>query len=138
METNPISQFRKYFEALHQSSIDDLNKFYHPDIRFHDPINTLHGLDQVKAHFIKLNANLHHGSLTFNEIIRDGNQCALSYTMNLNIRKPAKSIAVPGCCTLKISKGLIIEHTDYFDLGLLIYEHIPLIGIIIKKLKRKF
>jgi len=35
---------------------------------------------------------------------------------------------------LKFADGKVISHRDYFDLGEMLYEHIPLLGGVIKSI----
>jgi limonene-1,2-epoxide hydrolase len=47
-----------------------------------------------------------------------------------------KPIAVDGITMLKIADDRVVYHRDYYDLGQMVYENIPLIGRLIKKIKR--
>ena len=55
---------------------------------------------------------------------------------SLNAGKP---IAVDGVSVIKVGgmQGKVIYHRDYFDMGAFIYEHIPLLGNVIKGIKAK-
>jgi steroid delta-isomerase len=48
-----------------------------------------------------------------------------------------KEYVVPGFSQLKFeANGLVSEHRDYVDLGDMVYERIPIQGIIISTLKK--
>ncbi len=38
---------------------------------------------------------------------------------------------------LGVSDDSIIYHKDYYDLGEMVYEHVPILGFVIKKIKGK-
>jgi hypothetical protein len=49
-----------------------------------------------------------------------------------------KPILLQGNSYIKFSDdNLVVYHRDYFDMGEFIYEHVPVIGWIIKKVKAK-
>ena len=47
-----------------------------------------------------------------------------------------KGRRVPGVSLLRLDKK-IIEHHDYYDLGAMVYEHIPLFGGVVKGVKKR-
>ena len=50
----------------------------------------------------------------------------------------AQPIIVPGATLFEINNNnKITYHRDYFDAGIMLYEQIPLLGKIIKWIKRK-
>ena len=48
-----------------------------------------------------------------------------------------QSVRVEGASFLKTRNGKIYYHRDYFDMGSLLYEHLPLLGKIIQKIKQR-
>jgi limonene-1,2-epoxide hydrolase len=50
--------------------------------------------------------------------------------------KQGKPITVDGITMLKLENDKITFQRDYYDLGQMVYENIPLLGIIIKKIRR--
>ncbi|MBW6508769.1 MAG: hypothetical protein K0A94_04400, partial [Desulfuromonadales bacterium] len=48
-------------------------------------------------------------------------------------------VEVPGISYLHIAAdGRVDEHRDYFDLGALLYERLPLLGPLVRAVKRRF
>ena len=46
-------------------------------------------------------------------------------------------IILPGVSYLTFEDGKIREQRDYYDLGAMLYEHVPLVGYVIDKIKQR-
>ena len=49
----------------------------------------------------------------------------------------AQPIQVQGHSLLKMADDKVIYHRDYVDLGAMLYEHIPLLGKVIRTIKAR-
>ena len=136
MNPKVILAFKKYFEELDLSNSSKLEEIYSEDICFKDPIHEILGLNNLKSYFKKLNSNLIQGKFYFTEehIIND--RAYLSWEMELHLKRPKKKITASGISIL-IFKDKVISHRDYFDAGELFYEHVPIIGGLVKFLKKQ-
>ena len=57
--------------------------------------------------------------------------------MHLTLKTGNKYINVDGITQLKVVDDIIVYHKDYYDLGEMVYEHIPLLGYFVKKIKTR-
>jgi hypothetical protein len=60
-------------------------------------------------------------------------------TWNMALRHPALSkvtIEVPGTTEIRFRDKIFFHH-DYFDAGKMIYENIPVVGSIVKYIKKR-
>lgn len=137
-----ITRFRHTYRDLCQVKPDALSKLYADDILFIDPITTHRGLPQVQQYFTDL--LVHAKSCEFD--ITDMMECQSStlqvthvanWTMKLVLKQRNKTITLDGTTQLRVENDLIVYHKDYYDVGEMVYEHIPLLGFVIKKIKRK-
>ncbi|MGJ3234171.1 nuclear transport factor 2 family protein [Marivirga sp.] len=113
-----------------------MNEIYSDDIVFKDPVHEIYGIENLKKYFNKLNENLIDGSFNFtNESIVD-NRFFLSWEMNLKLKRPKKNVKASGISVLIIEEK-IVSQRDYFDAGELFYENIPVLGGIIRSIKKK-
>ncbi|HDY7901818.1 TPA: nuclear transport factor 2 family protein, partial [Vibrio vulnificus] len=51
--------------------------------------------------------------------------------------KKGACVEVKGVSHLKFEAGKVIYHRDYFDLGEMLYENLPLLGGIIRAIKQR-
>lgn len=131
-----IQGFITYFEEIKPESINDLNDIYAESIIFKDPIHEISGLDSLKSYFERLNSNLQSGKFEFSSVDMTEKKCHLQWRMVLQLKKPRKKIQVRGISVLTYDEKVILQE-DYFDMGELAYEHIPLMGGIIRSIKKK-
>jgi hypothetical protein len=55
--------------------------------------------------------------------------------MTLTLKGSDKVITLDGTTQLGVKDDIIVYHKDYYDLGEMVYEHVPLLGFVIKKIK---
>ena len=83
-----------------------------------------------------MNDNLIEGTFVFTEESVVENKAYLSWEMNLKLKRPNKNVKASGISVLTFEEK-IIRQRDYFDAGEMFYENIPLLGGIIRFIKKK-
>jgi hypothetical protein len=75
----------------------------------------------------------------FHQTLDTGGEIFLAWTMILRQRGPKSGevIRVEGASFLKVRNNRIYYHRDYFDLGAFVYENVPMLGSIIKRIKQR-
>lgn len=158
---NVIKKFEAFYTDLASMRVESLADIYSEDVEFIDPIASHLGIKTVERYFSKLLQNAKHCNFTIYGIQKVdvlhpllGNynaeqdntaelfdKCA-SFVVNWQMRFTSSSInkgnpiTVDGITQLKVSENKIVYHRDYYDLGQMVYEHVPLLGRIIKRIKR--
>lgn len=128
----------KTFNNFNGKNFDVLRLFYSEDIEFVDPISRIHGLSQLEKHYEKLYLNVKKISFNFSDIYHDGDNSMASWTMEISVKglNLGRTFQVDGISVFKFnSQDRVYYHRDYFDLGQMIYEKLPLQGVIIKAIK---
>ncbi len=136
MNSGTITKFKAYFSSLESTNEDLLTEIYDNNIIFTDPVHSFTGLDRLKYYFHNLNANLLKGSFMFHDEAIAGDKAYLSWQMTVTFKKPARTLSASGISVLTIAEK-VVNQRDYFDAGEMFYEHIPVMGGIIRKVKRK-
>jgi len=135
-----LENFLTTFNQLDKKNLSLLETIYHPDIRFIDPAHSLQGLPALKQYFFSLYENVRSIRFAFDTPMQSDSQAFVTWTLHMHHPRLAKGrpVAVKGCsCLTFASDGRVIRHRDYFDLGAMIYEHLPLVGGIIKTIKKR-
>lgn len=137
-----IDTFCSIYRDLTKISSEDLGQIYTTDVTFIDPIDKHEGLAEVKAYFDQLLSRAQSCQFEiFNVAACEPNADEVSYVltwqMNLTLDKPNKSIQLQGTTLLKENDSGFYYHRDYYDLGEMIYEHIPLLGTVVRAIKRR-
>jgi ketosteroid isomerase-like protein len=118
-----------------------LDSFYCCDAVFVDPITQVNGLSAIQKHFQATQKGLTFCHFTFDS--RSFANDAVFLTWMMAFKHPKVNggalIELEGISRLVLdpASGLIQHHQDYYDLGAMLYEHLPLLGRLIKSLKRR-
>ena len=134
-----IKDFVDFYQQLDKNSAKQLSSLYHPDITLIDPVSTYSGLPALEQYFAALLSNT--GSCGFNidAINHLGDRAFVSWQMNFTHPKLSAGdpIKVEGISHILIKNNKIVYQRDYYDLGSMLYEHLPIIGYLVRYLKRK-
>ena len=131
-----IDKFKSYFTQMNFDNPDALSEIYADQIIFKDPVHEIEGVKNLKAYFDKLNSNLIEGSFQFTDDTLVDDKAYLSWEMQVQLKRPNKSVSASGLSVLTLEEK-IVHQRDYFDAGEMFYEHIPLLGGILRSLKKK-
>lgn len=131
-----VERFKQTYNRLNAQSLGLLNELYSDDIEFHDPFHRIAGLPSLRQYFAKLNARVESCSFTFGEDVTQGNCAVLTWTVFLKHPRlnGGESVTVPGSTHIRF-RDKVFYHRDYFDAGAMLYEQIPLIGMVIRIIK---
>lgn len=134
-----IDTLKSFYEEMEHAELQELDKFYHEEITFTDPVHQVNGLDHLKSYLESSIKNVDYCHFTFTDELFDDNGGYLSWQMRFAHPKVSDGaeIVVPGVSHLKFAEdeGKIREHTDFYDMGALVYEHVPVMGWLTNKVK---
>ena len=90
---------------------------YHPDVRFQDAIQVVHGKDAVIEMLLRFPQRVAELSCTVHAAAQNGNVIFVEWSMDMRARKSLPVMTNHGTSKLRLDDdGLVIEHRDYFDL----------------------
>lgn len=133
-----MENFLQMYQKLNSENLHLLDEVYATDIEFVDPAHTIVGRDKLKIYFSTLYENLHSIQFTYSEILEKDQSAYLQWKMNFHHTRLNKGseITVHGTTFIRFNNDRkVCYHRDYFDLGELVYENLPLLGSLIKNLK---
>ncbi|QPB83229.1 nuclear transport factor 2 family protein [Pseudoalteromonas rubra] len=132
-----LDNFVRIYNKLDRETLHLLDEIYHPEIQFSDPLHGINGLTNLSTYFSDMYSNVISCQFDIHHSLSQGDQAALYWTMRYRHNRLGKGqeISVEGHSYLKVQDGKVIMHRDYFDVGSLLYEHIPLMGMGIRWLK---
>lgn len=138
-QLNNAEKLRYLFEKLDKNSLNLVTEFYHADVDFIDPVGKIKGAQGIKNYYQGMYKNVKSIRFDFDHIYESGNTVIGVWTMTLETDKlnGGEAFKVEGNSVVTFDKdGKAIYHRDYFDMGAFVYERIPVIGYIIKKLRQ--
>lgn len=128
------------FEDLTPEAVETLDAIYAPDARFKDPFNDVQGLAQIQRIFRHMYVALENPRFVIIERIVQGSQCCLTWEFRFGLRrfKPDQEQCILGATHLTLNEsGQITLHRDYWDAAEELYEKLPLLGTLMRWLKRR-
>lgn len=127
------------YQQLSKANLHTLEDVYHPDVVFEDSAHRIEGWQALKHYFETLYTNVHTCQFDIKEYQQVDDTGFLTWLMTLEHPKLRNGtpVHVRGVSHLKMQEGKVIYHRDYFDLGEMLYEHLPVLGMVIKGIKRR-
>ncbi len=115
-----------------------MESLYSPTVRFTDPVVELSNRDALTRYFEHLDAALVEGRTVWDvPVVQDSRAC-LGWTMTLTLRRRARHpVVCRGVSVVEIADDLIVVQRDVFDMGALVYEQVPLLGGVVRAIKRR-
>ncbi|WP_430642648.1 nuclear transport factor 2 family protein [Aliivibrio fischeri] len=137
-----IQKFIALYGGLNKHTLHHLSEIYSSDVQFIDAVHEINGIDELTDYFTHLYTNLIECKFTIHHVIEDINlsqgEAMLFWTMNYKHPKigKGKSISVEGVSHIKFNDK-VFYHRDFLDMGQMVYEHLPLIGPMVKFIKKR-
>lgn len=136
--TGLIDRLISVFTQLDRNTLTGLSELYAADVYFEDPAHGIQGKELLMRYFAGLFINVEWCRFKFHQLIPTGNDIILTWSMQVKHRRlnGGKPILVEGISCLKTREGKIYYQRDYFDMGAMVYEHVPLLGSVIRSIKQ--
>ena len=137
---DPVSNLVAYFEGLSPESVAQLGQFYAAQARFKDPFNDVIGLPAITRIFEHMFVALIGPRFVVTQQVQQGAQCFLTWEFRFQFRnyRVGQEQVILGASHLVFgAHGLVTLHRDYWDAAEELYEKLPLVGSLMRWLKRR-
>ncbi|MCG6889730.1 MAG: nuclear transport factor 2 family protein [Gammaproteobacteria bacterium] len=137
MTTNTllVERFKSYFKILHESDLSQLRDIYAEQILFKDPVHEIRGLVELEDYFTSLCADLSDCRFEYLDEMVSDRAAYVKWMMHFkHPRLGNRLISVRGVSHLKLGDK-IEYHEDFYDMGAMLYEQLPLIGNVTRWLR---
>jgi hypothetical protein len=128
------------FETLSPATVETLDTLYAPGVRFKDPFNDVRGVPEIQRIFRHMYVSLENPRFVITGRIVQGAQCFLTWEFRFCFRrfKQGQTQCILGGTHLVLDDaGRITLHRDYWDAAEELYEKLPVIGGLMRWLKRQ-
>lgn len=134
-----LQRYARRFEMLDADAVAELHEVMSERIRFSDPFNDVQGIDTVKRLFDDMFEHLEDARFTVTHAAVDSmttDTGMLSWELNARFR--GKPYRVVGMSEVTIdSDGRISRHIDHWDAGQQFYEHLPIVGWLLREIRKR-
>lgn len=128
------------FENLQPQDLPSLREHYDQAARFKDPFNEVQGLPAIERIFAHMFESLDSPHFIVTERIVQGQQCFLVWDFRFRFKRFDTNHwqTVRGCTHFVFNEqGLVTLHRDYWDAAEELYEKLPIVGGLMRWLKRR-
>ena len=131
---------KTFFESISPADVPRLGRIYAEDAYFRDPFNEVTGVSGIARIFGAMFEHLDEVRFTILETVADPGGAMLTWNMTYRVRKwrPHETQTIHGATHLRFAPdGRIAYHRDYWDAANELYAKLPLIGPVMRWLRRK-
>jgi len=135
-----LEAFCAFFNKLDKTCTETLTEVYTDDVDFTDPLHHIKGRRALEGYFRTLYDNVTSCRFTFHERVCHDESAFVTWTMHLVHPRldGGREVNVEGCSHLRFAPdGRVAQHRDYFDAGAMLYERLPLLGGMVRWVKRQ-
>ena len=129
----------EFYGNVASGDFSTVESLYAEDVHFEDPTHAINGRDRLKAHFKTLYDNCNSCSFKFHQTVDTNSEIFLAWTMFISHPRirGGKIVRVEGSSFIKTHDGQVIYHREYYDLGSLVYENLPIFGPLTRFIKSR-
>ncbi|MFZ9920997.1 MAG: nuclear transport factor 2 family protein [Terrimicrobiaceae bacterium] len=134
-----IARFRGFFENVTTESIrKETNDLYAEDVWFNDTLKTLRGRAAVEAYFLKTMEHVDSFQTKVDDVARSGSDFYVRWTMDIRFKGAKEPVRTIGVTLLRFDRdGRAVLHQDFWDPAAGFYEHLPVLGGVMRWIKSK-
>jgi len=127
------------FEGLSPVDLPALRGVYAEQAHFKDPFNAVQGLPAIARVFEHMFRQVEAPRFTVLSIVAAGDEAFLTWDFNFVTRGTgARAMCIHGASHLRFcASGQVVVHRDYWDAAEELYEKLPLLGSLMRWLKRR-
>ncbi|MFC3033803.1 nuclear transport factor 2 family protein [Pseudoalteromonas fenneropenaei] len=134
-----VERFVTLYNQLNRENLATLAQIYSDSIEFRDPLHRIVGLNALHEYFSAMYENTQSVQFTLNDSTDAGDKAFIYWQMRFSHKRLRRGqpIVVEGHSQLYFAGDKVCYHRDYFDVGSMLYEHLPLLGCVVRKLKAR-
>lgn len=131
-----VENFKNLYANASKISAAELAQVYAENVVFVDPVHHIKGRDKLADYMAIMYGNVISCRFNYHDQIVRQEQACIRWNMTFQHRKLAggREIDVRGVTIIDFT-DLVVRHEDFFDMGSMLYENVPLLGGCVKYLK---
>ena len=131
---------RVYGELTHPEIGDRVKALYADEMYFNDSLKTFHDREALVAYMRATGEMLHESSVEIDQVLRDGNDTFVRWTMEFSAGAEGKRIhsRSVGITHLRFDdRGRVSLHQDFWDSAAGMYRNLPVVGYVLKQVDKQ-
>jgi len=136
-----ITRFESFLANLDEKTArEQTEKVYAPEAFLNDTLKTIHGSPAIRDYFIKTARGLESMTVAFDDIAVSGGNYYFRWTMDTRMKHLAKgkTVRTIGVTMIRFDReGRVILHQDFWDSAQGVWDHVPVLGTMIRWIQSK-
>ena len=139
MSAEPVARVRAFFESISPETVRQIDEVYAADAWFKDPFNEVRGVEPIRRIFEHMFEQVEGPRFVVREVVAEGSSAFLTWDFLFRSRRLGEGEQViRGASHLRFgADGRVNYHRDYWDVAEELYEKIPLLGGLMRAVKRR-
>ncbi len=130
----------EFFNKATFENMDSIcREFYDDKVRFVDPLGEINGIEDLVKYYKNLYQNVISIRFDTKNNFEKSNEKVFVWQMHLKHKKVGDGVPIvlDGVSVFRYDGDKVIYHRDYFDLGAMIYEKVPVLGALVRWIKNR-
>jgi len=124
-----------FYAQLSPASVGRVGEFYAPTARFVDPFNDVRGPAAIERIFVHMFTQVDAPRFEVSSIFETADEGVLVWVMRWG--EHGRGGRIEGTSHVRFDvMGRVVEHRDYWDPTPSIYASIPLLGLVMRRIRR--
>jgi steroid Delta-isomerase len=137
-EADATARYGRFWSRLRPETTRELLALARPDLVFRDPFNELRGAATVVAMLDHLFEQARDVRFTVTAAARSGAVAFYRWDFSCRLRRPAIELPIAGVSEVRFDEaGLVAAHIDHWDAAAQVYERLPLLGPVLRRIRRR-
>ncbi len=134
-----LQTLAQFFETMQAADVPRLRTLYRQDAYFKDPFNEVHHIEDIERIFARMFEDLLDPRFVITGTVLQDSKAFLTWNFHFRLqRSPSDEQCIRGCSQVLFDDdGLVESHRDYWDAAEELYEKLPIIGSLMRWLKRR-
>ena len=133
-----IERFKAIYQELSLEVLPQLDEVYSNHVQFADPVHQIDGVLALREYLADMLQNARSCRFQYHETAVIEGQAFIKWQMQVKHPrlKNGREIQVKGISEIRYNDKIYF-HEDYYDVGAMLYENVPVLGGVVRLLKRR-
>lgn len=134
-----LQRLVQFFQSMTAADVPRLRELYASDAFFKDPFNEVHHIDDIERIFARMYADVERPRFIITGTVQQDDQAFITWDFRFHLRRwRSDEQCIRGCSHVRFHEdGRVRFHRDYWDAAEELYEKLPLIGVLMRWMKRR-
>ena len=135
-QSTALDDYIIFYEQMKREDLVRLTEFFTPQAHFKDPFNDIYGVEQIRTVFHHMFETITVPKFVIEEAIFDSNVAYIKWEFTGELKtKPLKLVGISR--VVFDEAGRVSEHIDYWDASEQFYMKLPIVGSILRFIRRQ-